>query len=364
MVSANLLLILLCIAPSVVKSTNTTIKSNYCEVLPEREGILSIKITSVTHIELGAFDGCPNLEEISISGNIGLIEGPIFRENKNLSSISFRNAGLFEIRATMFTNLNNLTSLDLSNNFLNDFPLQQMPVLPSLRTIYLRDNSINDLEVKEVHIKFPSLKELFFYKNFIECDIFEEINKTLTSLDITLNDSSDENESKCVTAAEVNKIYSDAKLSTIKGRLDNQAVKGEVKELKETNEVLKENFTRVEEEVESVLVHISEIYGNLTYFSNQIISVHSVQQEYVTKNRHKTEDKPSNVVYFIAGFTFFLALTVGFVVKCFVNMRRDLQKLRKREGMIGCVVSTTSKVANYSEDGGDSSMTQDTSDQV
>lgn len=303
------------------------LSSNFCETLDYNKVRRYIREYAIDKIELGAFDACPNLKVISISGTLDMIDPNIFRKNQNLEEIHFDFAGLRKIHGSTFVNLNNLTILQLNHNSLIDFPVYQFPILPSLHRIDLDNNALNDLDVEEMLDKFPSLQRIALYSNFIECNRFKVINETLTSRNIIINKTDGAYKtygalaSDCISTTKIDSVFKDANLSIIRGRLDNEVVKDEVKQLKVLNKELQENFTRVDQEIEAVLVNITEVQRQLNRIMDESFFI----------EERTTAENSNFIIFGIVGFTFFLAIVVGFVVKCFITMRHDLQMLRKQE---------------------------------
>lgn len=309
---------------------NKSLSSNFCETLDYNKVRRYIREYAIDKIELGAFDACPNLEVISISGTLDMIDPNIFRNNQNLEEIQFDYAGLRKIHGSTFVNLNNLTILQLNHNSLIDFPVYQFPILPSLRRIGLDNNALSDLNVEEMLDKFPSLQRIALHSNFIECNRFKVINETLTSRNIIINKTVGAYNGvlpfDCISTIKIDSVFKDANLSIIRGRLDNEVVKDEVKQLKVLNKELQENFTRVDQEIEAVLVNITEVQRQL----NRIMDVASFHESFFLEER-TTAENSNFIIFGIVGFTLFLAIVVGFLVKCFITMRHDLQMLRKQE---------------------------------
>lgn len=308
----------------IVISYGYVIKQDLCTVYNTHSNTIDvIQVNGSNGIELGAFDNCHHLTKVHIYGSLDEIDPKIFRYNQKLEEISFADAGLHKIHGETFATLNNLKSLNMTNNALTDFPVYEFPVLPSLEEIYLDNNFLSDLDVEEMFDKFPSLKLISYYNNSIECDRGKVIQETLTSRNIT-------NTLHCIREAEIDKIFSDSSLSSIRGRLDNTHIKGEVKHLKEVNRELQQNMTKVDEKVDGVLVSVAEMQQQVTHYSHQILEVGNYFKGELPKERANAK-RTNFMVVATALFTLALVIVVGIVVKCFITMRHDLQTLKRQD---------------------------------
>lgn len=290
-----------------------------------------------TSANLTFYDGihsishCYNLEIIQISTYT--LPQDYFWNNTKLTQVTLRSSvgiPLREIGGGLFSNLTNLKLLDLSENQLIRFPVYEFPFLPNLQEVYLKNNSLNDLDVDEMFDRFSSLRKLYFAHNSIKCNRLQEVFEKLSAENID-NDITNINEygSGCISSNEIYKIFDDTKLIKIRGLIENEVVKDEVKYLRETNKKLKENVTKVESDVKTILVNISEIHEQLLIFSNRIMDVPSLEESFVkVKN---TSNTSSLIAFGILGLTLALAIVVGALIKCFITMRDDLRVLKKQE---------------------------------
>lgn len=299
---------------------------------PEME--INLSMVNVTKIELGAFDTCPNMKYIHISGSLLSIDPRIFRNNQLLEVISLASIGLHRISGNTFATLKKLRSLNLADNFLTEFAIHNFPLMPMLEEIYLNGNSLTDLNVEELFEKFPSLKKLHLNHNSFECDRATEIEDYLKFSQIEDFDGP----LKCLSTKEVNQVYKEANLRRVKGRVDNNLITDDLRKLKMVHTDQKHKVSKLDEKVQDVLVHIKEIKQRMTNFSNQW---HTKIVQNILIVDHTTSADSNFVIFMIVGLTLALAIVLGVVIKCFINMKRDVQFLNEQEQKITSEHSTT-----------------------
>lgn len=308
---------------SIALTCGYLIQNDHCSKLDKNKG-LTIHVNNSREIELGAFDNCPDMTRIHISGSVGVIHPEIFRNNGKLEEISIVDANLHKIHGETFKNLQNLQLINLANNVLIDFPVYAFPELSSLKAIYLDNNLLTDIDVEEMSGKFPSLTKIRFYNNSIECGRYKVIRETLISRNYLDDDRLD----KCIKLEEIEKIFKDAKVDRIRGRLENDGVKEETKRIKRVNKKLEDDLSWLGKGAQSISSNISEVYQVVMNYTNQASEIEGFLQTILTI-KEGGGNATSFVAFAIAGLTLMLAIVIGTLIKCFLTMRKDLEALKK-----------------------------------
>lgn len=130
-------------------------------------GLIKLKTLTVHQLNIPVLKrelltGMPNLNALTLTGNITEIEFDAFLEVVNLESLTMSGCNIYNLSMDSFIGLQKLTQLDLSNNRLSYLPPGVFDQMPALRELFLHKNEFTTLArdiFSKLHVRLLRLNE-------------------------------------------------------------------------------------------------------------------------------------------------------------------------------------------------------------
>ncbi|XP_044755308.1 insulin-like growth factor-binding protein complex acid labile subunit [Coccinella septempunctata] len=150
---------------------------------------LQLRFNRLKEIETSSFNGLKSLRNLLLRDNeLTTIKPYGFVGLNSLEVLDLTNNSFEDFNLDIvIKNINKLYMLWLGKNSINNFTLDyKSDVQNSLKYIDLSYNNLTFVNYKLFYNKFPSVKELYVFNNYFDCDIMMDMYNFFDSNDVTL----------------------------------------------------------------------------------------------------------------------------------------------------------------------------------